>query len=122
MRWFLDDGCLYGEAEAVVKSLPAIEANLKAAHLELNHRKCEVYSFEPDSLPEGLRHLTCEPNPLEWSYLGAPLWGCGSAALKAANRANMVDAVVAKFGGKHPLQAMQLLRYTAGAGRPRLAY
>ena len=40
--WYLDDGCLCGEAEMVAKSLPAIEANLKSAHLELNHKKCEV--------------------------------------------------------------------------------
>ena len=52
-QWYLDDGCLCGEADLIARSLPAIEANLKAAHLELNHKKCEVYSFDPDNVPEG---------------------------------------------------------------------
>jgi len=46
-QWYLDDGCLCGEVEWVAKSLPDIKANLRIAHLELNHKECEVYSFDP---------------------------------------------------------------------------
>jgi hypothetical protein len=38
-QWYLDDGCLCGEAEMVASSLPAIEESLKRAHLQLTHKK-----------------------------------------------------------------------------------
>ena len=66
-QWYLDDGLLFGEAENVARRLSTIEANLKTAHLEFNPRKCEMYSFDPDAIPAGLRRFTCERNPNEWS-------------------------------------------------------
>ena len=55
---------------------------------------------------------------LAWPYLGSPIFGQGFDASKAAvSRAAQVTDAFGRFAAQDPLQALILLRHTAGACR-----
>lgn len=81
-------------------------------------RKCEAYAYESLELPDPLKAIPRVASRSDWTYLGAPLWTESNTTTKsAAARATQVAARIQKFGQQAPLQALELLRHTAGACR-----
>jgi hypothetical protein len=116
--WYLDDGLLYGTHHELAECIPILKEELKLLGLTLNVRKCELYAPEGSELPEELRAIPQMTNRSDWTYLGSPLWTTSNQATKAAAaRALQVASTIQLFGKNAPLQALELLRHTAGACR-----
>ena len=86
--------------------------------MALNLSKCELYAPDGIAIPGNLQQVPRVLSHGDWSYLGAPLWPISNHTTQAAvARAIRVAECIEKFGQHAPLEAVELLRFTAGACR-----
>ena len=84
-QWFLDDGCLRGKFQSLAEALRVLVPALRTVGLEVNEKKCELYSLEqpPAGALPGIPFVADRDS---WSYLGVPLAEQSSAAFQGVTR------------------------------------
>ena len=70
--WYLDDCLLCGDPSSVARCVTLIPKKLKAVNLELNTRKCELYTMMEEQKLTELTGIPRVLNQSEWSYQGVP--------------------------------------------------
>ena len=116
-QWFLDDGGLRGAFPALEDALRALVPALRGIGLEVNQKKCELYS--PVQPPHGvLAQIAFLADRDQWSYLGVPLAEQSHAAFGGVTRRlEALSEGIRQLAATHPRQALQLLRSLMGACR-----
>ena len=116
-RWYLDDGVIAGEAAEVSKALSIVREVGPMIGLELNLRKCELYSSNSDMLRELFpAEIVCKSAEACFSLLGAPIGSkdfCSDFVRAAAEKAAKLLMEIESLE-ESPQAGLHLVRSSAG--------